>query len=393
MSGSDSTQRPSPHRRALRTALISLLLALACVASASALEIALVPAQPQVAAGDPFDVMLVATNESGDSVQYTPPPRIDLVVRTADGDRSVFVERAPDAEVVVEIPAGGFVRLRYTGLMPADLAGDTALHSPQFAANAVALEVLPSTTTQSEVARLTAALSPYEPNYFSVGTRGNTTARFQISLKFRFFNPNTKTPFLEKLYLSYSQTSIWDLASSSKPFRDSSYRPSLFYLDENVAQWPYSWSRLGFQSGFEHESNGKDGPQSRSINILFVRPALTFPLGGDYSLTLAPKIYHYLDKGENPDIDDYRGHTDLLVRIGQEDGWLFDTTVRRGDKSAYGSIQVDASYPLRKPTFGNLGGYLHLQYFNGYGESLVDYNQRLRSQFRIGLMVTRGLRW
>jgi phospholipase A1/A2 len=56
-------------------------------------------------------------------------------------------------------------------------------------------------------------------------------------------------------------------------------------------------------------------------------------------------------------------------------------------------VQVDASYPLRKPTFGNLGGYIHLQYFNGYGESLLDYNRKLRSQFRIGLMVTRGLRW
>jgi phospholipase A1/A2 len=42
----------------------------------------------------------------------------------------------------------------------------------------------------------------------------------------------------------------------------------------------------------------------------------------------------------------------------------------------------------RRPTFGNLGGYLHLQYFNGYGESLIDY-RHVRPQFRIGLMITR----
>ncbi|MGH8632166.1 MAG: phospholipase A, partial [Burkholderiales bacterium] len=129
------------------------------------------------------------------------------------------------------------------------------------------------------------------------------------------------------------------------------------------------------------------------INTAFARPALTFPLGGDHQLTVAPKIYHYIDKDENPDIDDYRGNVDFLVRIGREDGWQLDTTLRRGWESDSGSVQVDASYPLRIATFGNLGGYLHLQYFNGYGESLVDYNVKLRSQFRIGLMVTRGLRW
>jgi len=129
------------------------------------------------------------------------------------------------------------------------------------------------------------------------------------------------------------------------------------------------------------------------MNIAFVRPAITFPLGADYQLTLAPKIYHYLDKEENPDIDDYRGHIDFLVRFGREDGLLLDTTLRRGHLSGKGSVQVDASYPLRVATFGNLGGYLHLQYFNGYGESLIDYNARLRPQFRMGLMVTRGLRW
>jgi outer membrane phospholipase A len=150
---------------------------------------------------------------------------------------------------------------------------------------------------------------------------------------------------------------------------------------------------MGFQAGVEHESNGKDGTSSRSINTGFVRPALTFPLGSDYQFTLAPKIYYYLDKEENPDIDDYRGNVDFLVRLGREDGWMLDTTLRRGHQSGKGSVQVDASYPLEIATFGNLGGYLHLQYFNGYGESLLDYNLKSRSQFRIGLMVTRGVRW
>ncbi|MBX6392545.1 MAG: phospholipase A, partial [Burkholderiales bacterium] len=52
-------------------------------------------------------------------------------------------------------------------------------------------------------------------------------------------------------------------------------------------------------------------------------------------------------------------------------------------------VQVDASYPIRRPFFANAGGYIHFQYFNGYGESLIDYNQKRASQFRIGVSVVR----
>lgn len=361
--------------------------------AAFALEYALIPERAQAVAGAPASLVLIVTNESGEAVAFEPPARLGLRVILGEGERKLDAQREPGIDIPLDITAGGFARVRYRLTVPADMTGDLVLQPLSLATNPAALRVLPQGASADESARLAAALSPYEPIYFSVGSRGETTARFQISLKFRVFNPNTATPFLEKIHLGYSQTSLWDLDSSSKPFRDSSYRPSVFFLDEDVSQWPFSGSKLGFQGGFEHESNGKDGDGSRSIDILFARPALTLPLGGDYALTVAPKIYHYLDKEDNPDIDDYRGHMDLLVRIGQEDGWLFDTTYRRGTKSGRRSVQVDASYPLRKPTFGNLGGYVHLQYFNGYGESLLDYNRKLRSQFRIGLMITRGLRW
>jgi outer membrane phospholipase A len=375
----------------LRTAtFLALLLAAAPV---RALELSLAPVEREIAAGAAFSVVLTAANDGADTVEYAPPPRLDLRVIVGDSEQTASLVAAVDAARPVSIPPGGFARVVYTGPAPSGLIGDIVLRPVNLQANAVAIHLLRGAEPANEVSRLTSALSAYEPIYFSIGSRGNTNARFQISLKFRVFNPETRTPFLEKLYLAYSQTSLWDLESSSKPFRDSSYRPSVFFLDDNVSQWPLAHSRLGFQAGLEHESNGKDGAFSRSINTAFVRPALTFPLGGDYQLTLAPKIYHYIDKDENPDIDDYRGNVDFLVRLGREDGWQLDTTLRRGRTSSSGSVQVDASYPLRIATFGNLGGYLHLQYFNGYGESLVDYNVKLRSQFRIGLMVTRGLRW
>ena len=377
----------------MRVLSLLLILALAGAMPAFALDLSLAASTAEVTAGELFEIDLIATNGDKSEAQFAPPPRLDLVIATGDGDRTVSLQRADPTEVAVGIAPGGFLRVRYSGIMPTDLVGELAFHPSNVSANPVAIRSWSGTPSASDLARFTSAVSPNEPMYFSIGSRGNTSAKFQVSLKFRVFNPDTKTPFLEKLYLAYSQTSIWDLDTASKPFRDSSYRPSIFFLDDRVSQWPFASSRLGFQGGVEHESNGRDADASRSINIAFVRPAFTFLLGGDYALTLAPKIYHYLDKSENPDIDDYRGHADFLIRFGQEDGWLIDTTIRRGRNSDLGSVQLDLSYPLRKPTFGNLSGYLHLQYFNGYGESLVDYDQRLRPQFRIGLMVTRGLRW
>ena len=68
---------------------------------------------------------------------------------------------------------------------------------------------------------------------------GGGNAKFQVSLKFRLFKENTTTPFLEKLYLAYSQTSLWAIGKSSAPFYDSSYPPRFFSLDAELSQWPF----------------------------------------------------------------------------------------------------------------------------------------------------------
>ena len=48
---------------------------------------------------------------------------------------------------------------------------------------------------------------------------------------------------------------------------------------------------------------------------------------------------------------------------------------------------VGASGPLSKLSGGDLTGWLMLQYFGGYGESLLDYKKKLDSQFRLGIAV------
>lgn len=231
------------------------------------------------------------------------------------------------------------------------------------------------------------AVSAYEPVYFSLGTRERTNAKFQISLKYRFFQPQENRPvrFYENIYLGYTQTSLWDLESDSKPFYDTSYRPSLFWGADRIWSSPGARYGLGLATGFEHESNGKSDETSRSLNFGYVAPTLSYRLDGGSTLSFTPKVKKYFGIDENPDIAKYRGYVDWQARWAHDDGTMVSAWLRRGN--GHGSTQVDMAWPLRNTWLSSLNGYLHMQYFNGYGESLLDYNQRRRSQFRMGLMI------
>jgi len=389
---------------------------IACLAAGIArADFLLAPESATVAPGGRVEVTLFVPNDSAQERSFDLPARLTLRPRGIPDGPVVVLEATEPRQAQVRLAPGEFHRARYAGTLPEGLAGEIVLEPVDFKAppltfaigapeGSLAGESPPPTSAQAtatgetpapdteldpDAARFASAFSPYEPNYFSVGSHGPTNARYQVSLKFRFFNPETKTPFLEKIFFGYSQNSIWDLSSDSKAFRDSTYRPSLFFLDDTVSQWTFKQTKLGIQGGFEHESNGEDGADSRSLNIAFVRPTLTFPLQGNYFIAVSPKIYDYLEKEDNPDIAEYRGYVDLLLKIGERDGWQLATTLRKGTRAEAYSVQLDASFPLKNAIFGNLGGYLHLQYFNGYGESLIDYNEHVRPQFRIGLMITR----
>ena len=406
---------------------VCLLILLFCAADACA-EYLLIPESNVVAPGAVMGATLYVTNDSAtEELAAVWPARLTLKTRGVAAAPDIVLLPEDTKALQLQIKPGGFAHARYSGRLPEGLVGNLVLEPVDFVGASVGIsasqasiepgsearatqtkspsgEDKPAATdaakssvalsaigpSDTDTARFITALSPYEPNYFSAGSNGPTTAKFQVSLKFRLFNPDTKTPFMEKLYVAYSQTSIWQTGTSSAPFYDSSYRPSAFFLDEDVSQWPFrKSSRLGFQAGLEHESNGKDGVNSRSISIAFVRPTLTLPFADAYFVSIGPKIYAYLEKEDNPDIGYYRGYSDVLIKVGSTDGIQLASTLRKGSGKAPYSAQLDLSIPLKTPKLGNLGGYLHLQYFDGWGESLLDYNQKVRSQFRIGLMFTR----
>lgn len=239
------------------------------------------------------------------------------------------------------------------------------------------------------------ALSINEPMYFVVGSNadgsGDLKARFQISFKYRMFSEEgwftQKLPWLdlEHFHLGYTQTSLWNLSAESKPFEDTSYRPTFFweYQTPQYSLLPDYW-----RFGYEHESNGQAGVASRSIDSLFIQPAWAWRWA-DETILVAPRLSAYVNKGtENEDIIDYRGAAEVTVRYGSEDSFLASLNTRYGLANK-GSLQLDLSYPIRQKIFSRAGGYVYLQLFHGYGESLLTYDQKEDLRIRIGFAIVR----
>lgn len=217
---------------------------------------------------------------------------------------------------------------------------------------------------------------PYEPIYVAIDPGlgdGPLSAKFQVSLAIRLFNPKGGEDRNDGLWLAYSQTSLWDLQSESKPFYDSSYRPEAWWhvgLPDHGAA-----SKLGIEPGIGHESNGKGGADSRSINHVFVRCVGQFT-SGDATFFATPRGRIYIEDEDNPDIADYRGYVDLSGGMRLAGGLGLSATGRIGSGADHGSLLLEATHPLGPWTGGRMSGFLYAQWFAGYSESLLGYDQR-----------------
>jgi outer membrane phospholipase A len=188
--------------------------------------------------------------------------------------------------------------------------------------------------------------------------------------------------------VAYTQISLWDWNKASAPFFDSSYKPEFLYRYEGLlGKRKEDWFHLDLQTGIQHESNGKDGDNSRSLNIAYFRPTITVDITHQAQLTLIPRAWLYVgDTSDNPDIARYRGYADLRAMLTIR-GLQVSALGRFGEHGDRGSVQLDVTYPLMN-LWNNFSVYLHAQYFDGYGESLLEYNKR-SSSVRLGFSLYR----
>jgi outer membrane phospholipase A len=402
----------SPRRLSVATCLL-LALYLPCTRA----ELILLPVQTAGVAGDPFRVDLLITNETDGETTFEVPDTLALRLSGTDQASNLSLERDPASPGGrLQLPPNGVRRVAYRGTLPAAMRGPVTLRALDLPATAAMMDIGPSAepVAQAEAQAagsgepaaaaasppqvplsreqaFAAALSGYEPVYVAFGVEEGSKTKFQLSFKFRFFNEKAglaqRVRFLDDLYLGYTQTSVWDLDAPSSPFEDSSYKPRVFYFEPSAWTSSIAPVRLGVETGLGHESNGQGGEESRSINIAYVRPTLVLGRPADWQLTFAPLFNEYLEKKDNPDIQDYRGYVDWYATLGKADSAQLAATYRTGSKGW--SVQLDLTYPLSVLALGNLNGYLLFQYFDGWGETILRYNERSEPQYRLGLMFVR----
>jgi phospholipase A1 len=381
------------------------------VAMQASADILISTSSPRVAPGGALELKLTITNEGAQPLTIDLPAPLHLRLDT--GSAVTILDVVPDRAGEIVIQPNEFAIVRLNGRLPSEAQGIVTLTATGLQTNTIALQLDGSQPSSQELTASEApavapspradddaklvdkppplAVSVYEPVYFLIGDDDGLNAKFQISFRYRLFDGQgslaRRLPWIDDLYLSYSQTSLWDLDELSKPFTDSSYRPRLFYANYDLGRMFDGRVRLGVETGAGHESNGKDGDASRSFNMFYVRPTVSYGDPEGFNVYIAPLIHNYIADDENPDLKDYRGYVDWVIGAGSKGGLNFWAVVRKGERSDFGSAELNLSYPLSKLSGGDLTGWLMLQYFGGYGESLVDYNKKLDSQLRLGIAV------
>ncbi|MCH8076476.1 MAG: phospholipase A [SAR324 cluster bacterium] len=220
--------------------------------------------------------------------------------------------------------------------------------------------------------------------------RQTREALFNISFKVRVFNSFP-------LYFGYTQKSFLQMYDKerSRRFREHNFNPEVF-LETGLSAQSVQYA---LQLGVEHESNGRgiefdeNGQSinySRSWNRIYAHPRMRFSNG----LLIALKIWNRLDESakptsqdpagdDNPDIEKFLGSGELRLYWRLRPAYALLTMFRKGSRDRHGTVQLDFLIPS---PFGRKV-FFQVQYFNGFGESLIDYNHRVR---KIGIGFAMG---
>jgi phospholipase A1 len=203
-------------------------------------------------------------------------------------------------------------------------------------------------------------------------------AKLQLSMRSKVME-NALLPGAD-LWVAYTQQSMWQLwnQAQSAPFRNTDFQPEVIYVvptPDWLRHGPAGWTWQMSEFGFVHQSNGQSGALSRSWNRLYASAGIEH--GG---VTAALRIEKRLERSgnqqdDNADIGDHLGR--IETQLTWSPGHAMATLLWRPSWRGRGSVQLDWTYPIHQDRPDGLRWYI--QGFQGFGETLLDYNIRQTS--------------
>lgn len=222
----------------------------------------------------------------------------------------------------------------------------------------------------------------YKDNYFIFGpslknpNNTNTNIKFQISVAQRL--TKSVLPGGTYLYLFYTQKCFWNVLENSMPMTDLNFNPGIGLTKPLFVKNRYI-GKVTFM--IEHESNGRDSIQSRSWNKISLAGNILI----DQNLMVHGKVWiPIVDGMNNKDILHYCGIYQTGLQVFSKNRRFSGSVIltkRLGNFFNYNTV-IELSYRI----FRRDNQYLFLQFYNGYGEGLLDYKQ-YHSQIRAGIVI------
>lgn len=190
-------------------------------------------------------------------------------------------------------------------------------------------------------------IKKHEKNYIikTFGNKGfdENNLRFQFSLV---------KDLLDPIDFAYTQRSIWRLWEHSGPITDIDFNPQLFASWEDI-----NYLVKNASIGYEHESNGLDGNNSRSWERVFYQQTLRH----NEHVSTKTKIWAPFFLHENQEIKDYQGIMEISLNIKYKQFLVTNTTRIKNN-----TFEVE----------WDLGSFnIYGQVFNGYGKNIKEYNK------------------
>ncbi len=228
----------------------------------------------------------------------------------------------------------------------------------------------------------------YGDNYFVSGISLNqkiTPASSDVKFRFGFAHKILNEPILWgfSLYLTYQQKSFWDIYKESAPFRDVNYNPGIalgrVIMNNNTLPVGIFFIEI------EHESNGRDGIFSRSWNRISLNSS--WNVHKNLLLDINFWIPFAIDKEMNRDILDYVGYYDIGLHYHVNKNMKINL---QGNVYSIDELKGSITLGLLVNLSEKFNRYYYLQLFHGYGENLLEYNEK-RTMLRLGISFPRDL--